>query len=49
MQQKGLPLLLDITLGTLREAIYQPEGEGPLMGLVAYDKPYVMDSIKSKG
>jgi catechol 2,3-dioxygenase-like lactoylglutathione lyase family enzyme len=49
MEQKGLPLLTDITLGTLREAIYQPEGDGPLMGLVAYDKPYVMDSIKSKG
>jgi len=49
MEQKGLPLLTDITLGTLREAIYQPDVEGPLMGLVWYDKPYVMESIKSKG
>ncbi len=49
MEQKGLPLLTDITLGTLREAIYQPDAEGPLMGLVWYDKPYVMESIKSKG
>ena len=49
MEQKRLPLLTDITLGTLREAIYQPEGDGPLMGLVAYDKPYVMESIKTKG
>jgi hypothetical protein len=49
MVQKGLPLLTDITLGTLREAIYQPEAEGPLMGLVWYDKPYVMESIKTKG
>lgn len=49
MERKGLPLLTDITLGTLREAIYQPDVEGPLMGLVWYDKPYVMESIKSKG
>jgi catechol 2,3-dioxygenase-like lactoylglutathione lyase family enzyme len=49
MEQKGLPLVTDITLGTLREAIYQPEAEGPLMGLVWYDKPYVMDSIKTRG
>jgi hypothetical protein len=49
MEQKRLPLLADITLGTLREAIYQPEADGPLMGLVAYDKPYVMESIKTKG
>jgi len=49
MERKGLPLLTDITLGTLREAIYQPDAEGPLMGLVWYDKPYVMESIKSKG
>ena len=49
MEQNGLPLLTDITLGTLREAIYQPDAEGPLMGLVWYDKPYVMESIKSKG
>ena len=49
MEQKGLPLLTDITLGTLREAIYQPDAEGPLMGLVWYDTPYVMDSIKTKG
>ena len=49
MERKGLPLLTDITLGTLREAIYQPEAQGPLMGLVWYDKPYVMDSIKTKG
>jgi hypothetical protein len=48
MEQKGLPLLTDITLGTLREAIYQPEAEGPLMGLVAYDEPYVMESIKRR-
>ena len=39
MERKGLPLLTDITLGTQREAIYQAEGEGPLMGLVWYDKP----------
>ena len=50
MEQKGIPLLADITLGTLREAIYQPQGpDTPMMGLVAYDRPYVMDSIKSKG
>jgi hypothetical protein len=50
MEQKGVPLLADITLGTLREAIYQPQGPGaPMMGLVSYDKPYVMDSIKTKG
>jgi hypothetical protein len=49
MERKGLPLLTDITLGTLREAIYQPDAEGPLMGLVWYDTPYVMDSIKTKG
>jgi catechol 2,3-dioxygenase-like lactoylglutathione lyase family enzyme len=49
MEQKGLPLLTDITLGTLREAIYQPDVGGPLMGLVCYDKPHVMESIKSKG
>jgi hypothetical protein len=49
MERKGLPLLTDITLGRLREAIYQPDAEGPLMGLVWYDDPYVMDSIRSKG
>lgn len=50
MKQKGVPLMVDITLGTLREAIYSPEGpEGPMMGLVSYDDDYVMDSIKTKG
>lgn len=50
MAAKGIPLNSDITLGRLREAIYQPEGEdGPLMGLVSYPDEYVMDSIKSKG
>jgi hypothetical protein len=50
MAEKRLPLLLDITLGTLREAIYRPQGEdGPMMGLVSYPDSYVMDSIKSKG
>jgi len=50
MADKNLPLLLDITLGTLREAIYRPQGEdGPMMGLVSYPDGYVMDSIKTKG
>ncbi len=50
MEQRGIPLMVDITLGTLREAIYSPEGpDGPMMGLVSYDDPYVMDSIKTKG
>ncbi len=50
MEQKGIPLMSDITLGRLREAIYRPAGpEAPMLGLVAYDQPYVMDSIKSKG
>jgi catechol 2,3-dioxygenase-like lactoylglutathione lyase family enzyme len=50
MAAKGIPLSTDITLGKLREAIYQPEGDaGPMMGLVSYPDEYVMDSIKSKG
>ena len=50
MATKGIPLSSDITLGRLREAIYQPEGaDGPMMGLVSYPDEYVMDSIKSKG
>lgn len=50
MATKGIPLSSDITLGRLREAIYQPEGaDGPMMGFVAYPDEYVMDSIKSKG
>jgi hypothetical protein len=50
MEAKGVPLLVDIQLGTLREAIYPPdELGGPMMGLVAYDTPHVMDAIKTKG
>ena len=50
MAAKGIPLNADITMGKLREAIYQPQGDdGPLMGLVSYPDEYVMDSIKSKG
>jgi hypothetical protein len=50
MEAKGVSLLADIQLGRLREAIYPPdELGGPMMGLVAYDTPYVMDAIKSKG
>jgi hypothetical protein len=50
MEQKGVPHLVDITLGTLREAIYLPQGpDRPMMGLVSYEDDYVMDSIKTKG
>ncbi len=50
MEQKGVPLMTDISLGTLREAIYRPTGpDGPMLGLVAYDEPYVMDSIRKRG
>ena len=50
MEAKGVSLLADIQLGRLREAIY-PADElgGPMLGLVAYDTPYVMDAIKTKG
>ena len=50
MATRGIALQTDITLGQLREAMYNPQGDqGPMMGLVSYPHEYVMDSIKAKG
>lgn len=50
MEKKGIPLRTDITLGTLREAIYPADDlHGATMGLVAYETPTVMEAIRTKG
>jgi hypothetical protein len=50
MEEKGVPLLSDITLGKLREAIYHPDDlNGAMMGLVWYPTDTVMEAIKTKG
>jgi len=50
MAEKGVPLLTDITLGKLREAIYHPDDlHGAMMGLVWYPTATAMEAIKTKG
>ncbi len=50
MEKRGVPLLADITLGTLREAIYHPDDlHGAMMGLVWYPTATPMEAIKTKG
>ena len=50
MEEKGVPLLTDITLGQLREAIYHPDDlNGAMMGLVWYPTATPMEAIKTKG
>ena len=50
MEEKGVPLLTDITLGKLREAIYHPDDlHGAMMGLVWYPTATAMEAIKTKG
>jgi len=50
MEEKGIPLLTDITLGLLREAIYHPDDlHGAMMGLVWYPTATPMEAIKTKG
>ncbi len=50
MEEKGVPLLSDITLGKLREAIYHPDDlHGAMMGLVSYPTATAMEAIKTKG
>jgi len=50
MEKKGVPLLTDITLGKLREAIYHPDDlHGAMMGLVWYPTATAMEAIKTKG
>ena len=49
MEEKGVPLLTDITLGQLREAIYHPDDlNGAMMGLVWYPTATAMEAIKTK-
>jgi hypothetical protein len=50
MEERGVPLLTDITLGKLREAIYHPDDlNGAMMGLVSYPTATAMEAIKTKG
>ena len=50
MEEKGVPLLYDLTLGKLREAIYNPDDlNGDMMGLVWYPTATAMEAIKTKG
>jgi hypothetical protein len=50
MEERGIPLLTDITLGKLREAIYHPDDlNGAMMGLVWYPTATAMEAIKTKG
>ena len=48
--RRGAPEKRFSRVRVLRTGRGKPQGPGaPRMGLVSYDKPYVMDSIKTKG
>jgi len=50
MKERGLPLVVDITLGKLREAVYRPDYlDGAMMGLVSYPTATVMQAIRTRG